>query len=116
MTKHLVNAFSAGMLPAEGAVAVFAPLDQAQARAEAVGATSAVGHADTLRLFNAALGIEFPLARVSVALTRGDRLILGQYSGPRLPEGATSLPAGASIRWMLVTVLAMDELATDLVC
>lgn len=28
-----------------------------------------------------------------------DRLIFGQYIGPRLPEGVTALPEGATIEW-----------------
>lgn len=30
--------------------------------------------------------------------------IVGQYDGPRLPEGAIALPEGASIRWVFVYV------------
>ena len=28
---------------------------------------------------------------------------MGQYSGPRLPEGSTSLPEGATIKWYLIS-------------
>lgn len=31
-----------------------------------------------------------------------DAALIGQYIGPRLPEGATELPAGATIEWWLV--------------
>lgn len=33
---------------------------------------------------------------------RGPKLLVAQYSGPRLPEGATALPEGATIEWWLV--------------
>ena len=67
---------------------------------------SAVGHADTAAVFGAALGVPVACRRISVTLRAGERAILGQYNGPRLPEGATALPDGASIRWLLVEVAA----------
>jgi hypothetical protein len=39
-----------------------------------------------------------------VSLVPGDRVLVGQYSGTRLPEGATTLPEGATIRWLVVSV------------
>jgi len=65
---------------------------------------SCVGHPDTARLFSRILGREVPANRVSVSLDphQGDILLVGQYQGPRLPEGATKLPEGASISWLLV--------------
>lgn len=65
---------------------------------------SAVGHADTAALMGALLGVTVPANRVSVELTDMDSLLVGQYSGPRLPEGATTLPEGATLRWLLVTI------------
>ena len=41
-----------------------------------------------------------------VALKEGDVALVGQYSGPRLPEGATTLLEGATIKWMVVVVNA----------
>lgn len=63
---------------------------------------SGVGHADTARVLSGILGTEVPMNRVSVDLGGSDLLLVGQYSGPRLPEGATKLPEGASIRWFTV--------------
>ena len=63
---------------------------------------SIVGHADTAGLFTNLLGQEVGVNRTSVTLDQRDSLVVGQYSGPRLPEGATELPEGASIRWLLV--------------
>jgi len=64
---------------------------------------SAVGHPDTAALFSEQLGVRIPANRVNVQLIpRQTRLIVGQYVGPRLPEGATTLPDGAEIRWWLV--------------
>ncbi len=65
----------------------------------------AVGHADTARVFAKTLGHEWITEnRVSVKMKSGDTAIVGQYSGPRLPEGATTLPEGATIKWLMVSV------------
>jgi len=105
MPVLVINAFSANMLSPEGATVAFDPLTLEQARAMAQGATSAVGHAETASVFGAVLGMDLPMNRATVALSPGQRCLLGQYVGPRLPEGATSLPPGASIRWMQVAVV-----------
>ena len=67
---------------------------------------SAVGHADTAAVFSSVLGVEIPCNRATVALKEGDVALVGQYSGPRLPEGAVSLPEGAAIKWVIVGVNA----------
>lgn len=65
---------------------------------------SAVGHASTAAVFSDALGVTIPANRLTVQVQPGDLLIIGQYSGPRLEEGATTLPEGATIRWFSVEV------------
>lgn len=64
----------------------------------------AIGHADTAAVVAADLGVPVDRlhARVSVTLRDGDSMWVAQYRGPRLPEGATSLPDGATIEWWLV--------------
>ena len=109
---YLLNAFSANMLADSPVSVSFTEITAADARLtlaciEADGDSweSAVGHADTARVFEAVLGdVIVPCNRVTVTLRAGDAAILGQYSGPRLPEGATALPEGASIKWVLVRV------------
>lgn len=66
--------------------------------------TSVVGHADTAAVIADDLGTEINTDRRSVKLATGDKILVAQYSGPRLPEGATSLSAGASIGYWLVVV------------
>lgn len=67
---------------------------------------NAIGHADTARLVAGiaeADGVALPEAqRLSISLTGAEYVLVAQYSGPRLPEGATSLPEGARIvfRWV----------------
>lgn len=65
---------------------------------------SIVGHQDTAAVMSAELGLAIQPNRVSVQLAPGDQVVVGQYSGPRLPEGATTLPDGATIRWLSVEV------------
>lgn len=100
----IVNAFSANMLPPEGGVVRFTPVSREHASAISVSAESAVGHADTAAVFSNELGRLVECNRTSVTVERGTPLLLGQYSGPRLLEGATQLPQGATIRWMVVTL------------
>ena len=76
-------------------------------------AESVIGHPDICRVINESLGLpaqglEYPVKRVSVTLEPGDTLVVGQYVGPRLPEGATELPEGASIRWYRVDIVGDD--------
>ncbi len=69
------------------------------------GFQSVVGHADTASVFSDVLGVAVPSVRSTVSLQKGDVAIIGQYRGPRLPEGATKLPDGSTIQWIKLTVL-----------
>ena len=100
---YLLNAFSLNMLSADADLLVRQVTVEAAQNVARV-ATSAVGHADTANVFADVLGIDVPCNRVSVTLNKGDLALVGQYSGPRLPEGATTLPEGATIKWVLVGV------------
>ena len=99
----LLNAFSLNMIGGNADIIV-REISQKVAAILAATCTSAVGHADTAAVFSAVLGVEIPCNRVTVALKEGDVALVGQYSGPRLPEGATSLPEGATIKWLVVAV------------
>ena len=101
---YLLNAFSANMLEELTALVRFTEISATTMAELAQESVSAVGHADTAALFSAILGIEVPCNRVTVTLKSGESALLGQYTGPRLPEGATTLPEGASIKWVLVNV------------
>jgi hypothetical protein len=101
----ICNAFSANMLSSFPATVHIAEISLEEAKAKlAGGVNSAVGHADTAAVFSTVLGVEVPANRVTVALSKGDRILVGQYCGPRLQEGATTLPAGATIKWLLVDI------------
>ena len=102
----LVNAFSFNMVPAELSAGTirFHQVTTQEASDAFAGGRSAVGHAPTADLFASILGREVACARETISLVPGQSLILGQYVGPRLPEGATSLPAGATVRWYLISL------------
>lgn len=101
----LLNAFSLNMIPdAVGEIHYQVIPERLAASYVAQGVTSAVGHADTANVFSAVLGAEVPCNRTTVTMNKGDRALVGQYSGPRLPEGAKTLPEGATIKWILVHV------------
>ena len=101
----LLNAFSLNMLVGNADIVV-REVSQKVAACLADACVSAVGHADTAAVFSNVLGVEIPCNRATVALRDGDVALVGQYSGPRLPEGATSLPEGATIKWVVVGVNA----------
>ena len=101
----ILNAFSLNMLVGNSDIAV-REITRAVAASLAPACVSAVGHADTAAVFSSVLGVEIPCNRATVALKEGDVALVGQYSGPRLPEGAVSLPEGATIKWLIVAVKA----------
>ena len=100
---YILNAFSLNMIVGDANIVV-REVSRAMAASLASGCTSAVGHADTAAVFSSVLGVDVPCNRATVALEDGDVALVGQYSGPRLPEGATTLPEGATIKWMVVEV------------
>ena len=77
-------------------------LATAQAFARANSAVSAVGHADTASVFSSILGVPVICNRMSVKLTDKDMALIGQLTGPRLPEGCKTLPDGAVIEWWII--------------
>jgi hypothetical protein len=99
----ICNAFSLNMMTALVADIKMVQITLAEAKEFLdVGVESCVGHADTAAVFSQQLGVQIPAARVTVELSHGETIIVGQYSGPRLPEGATCLPEGAAIKWYVV--------------
>ena len=105
MNKYLANAFSLNMLPPQGGTVRVAPLTVEEARALLAGGfVSAVGHADTAAILTGLLGLTVEANRINVLLSPGDLLIVAQYRGPRLPEGTTTLPEGASFQFFSVTI------------
>jgi Domain of unknown function (DUF1874) len=109
----ICNSFSLNMLPEWVAAGVvkFRVLTVEQARkmlndavVDGEEIVSAVGHADIAGMYSDQLGFYVPQNRVNASFTPGinERILVGQHNGPRLPEGTTRLPEGATIKWFLV--------------
>ena len=107
----ILNAFSLNMIVGNADIVV-REITKDVAASLAADCVSAVGHADTAAVFSNVLGVTVPCNRATVALKEGDVALVGQYSGPRLPEGASTLPEGAAIKWMVVAV--KEPLLVDL--
>lgn len=109
---YLLNAIPGALVPSEGAMLSIIPV-----AADVVGrainyeeCSSAIGHADTAAVISALLGAEVPMARVSVpTLQDGDAHYLALYQGPRLPEGATTLPEGATLSFYLLRAASPER-------
>lgn len=100
----ILNAFSLNMIEAFPASFVVKEIPLEAAKEAAGKIESCVGHADTARIFSGLLGADVPFNRATVTLKKGEVALVGQYVGPRLPEGATALPEGATVKWLLVTI------------
>jgi len=112
MDLTLANAFSLNMLAFSGKEVNV----RVQRVADPAGLINAnwlvgnsIGHPDTDRVVRKVLeqdGVDdIPVGtRDTIALVPGKNsgLLVAQYRGPRLPEGATCLPDGATIEWYLV--------------
>lgn len=102
MAQHiLVNAFSLSMLPVE--VMSFIRVRKITPDEIPTDVESAIGHQDTAKVVSSMLGFEVKPNRVSIKMSESDVLYVAQYTGPRLPEGATTLPEGASLEFFEVT-------------
>ena len=102
MAQHiLTNAFSLSMLPMEAMN--FVRVKKINPNEVPTDIESAIGHVDTTFAVSNILGFEVKPNRVSIKLSESDVLYVAQYTGPRLPEGATTLPEGASLEFFEVT-------------
>lgn len=105
MATFLSNAFALSMLhDGMGISIAHIQRNDAGRLVKLLKPISIVGHAETAAIFSEQLGTEVEFNRKSVKLVPGDQMIVGQYVGPRLPEGCIQLPEGASIQWMRVFV------------
>ena len=85
--KILANAFSISMLPMEAMN--FIRVKKITPDEIPTDIESAIGHVDTAKVVSNILGFEVKPNRVSIKLTESDVLYVAQYTGPRLPEGAS---------------------------
>ena len=107
MTKYFGNAFSINMVkdfPAKILIKKIHDDDykftlfKIQNAVQDEEIISAIGHEQLAKI------LDVPLNRITVTLEKDDELYIAQYRGPRLEEGATSLPEGAKIELYVVTI------------
>lgn len=118
MKTYLANAFSLNMIAECFADVRIATLDIDTVKKILTGHfISAIGHQDTANILSKLLEKEIPMNRISIQLETDDCVIVAQYSGSRLPEGATELPEGASFTFKRVRFLnhKFDEITTRLI-
>jgi len=100
---YLTNAFSINMLSREGHNLALRPVTVEGARnllrSEFV---CAIGHDDTARVVGNILKRNIQPQRLTVELSPENSLLVAQYRGPRLAEGATELPEGATLEFWQV--------------
>jgi hypothetical protein len=100
---YLSNALSLNMLDTSSALNIYIePVSPAEVSTS--NFISVIGHPDTANVIASLLDCEVPFNRCSLSLTAEDTLFVAQYKGPRLPEGATKLPEGATIEFLKVTL------------
>jgi len=108
---YLSNAFSLQMVTVDDWTMVHlnpVSIEQVAKGLATCNWTSAVGHQDTANVLSGILGVDVPMNRINVHLEQGDELIVAQVMGGRLPEGATTLPEGVTLKFIRVT-LASDS-------
>lgn len=102
----LLNALSLNMVSHDEGNIHFKRIDLESARGvvRANEMFSAVGHDTTAAIFAGQLGVPVASRRITVNLKPGEKVLVGQYRGPRLEEGAMKLPEGATIDWFAVWI------------
>lgn len=102
MVIHVLDAYALSTRPPVPANVNVRNIPLGEARDLADGAKSALENALLAAIFSAELGRHVACARSTVTIQPGDVALVGQYVGPRPPEGATQLPEGARIGWLRV--------------
>lgn len=106
MRTILCNAFSLQMLDLDCANKVhIRPLSQTETAVILrlrKGFESAIGHESTADVLSNKLKLEVKTNRANIKLDGDTELIVAQFVGGRLPEGATTLPDNMQIKFVLV--------------
>ncbi len=101
----LVNAFSINMLKEDDSKVRFKRISLDEAKdILRQGFESFVGHQDLANIAAGMLEMPVQVNKVSTMLEKDDIMIVAQFIGPRLPEGATKLPDGARVDFFKVTL------------
>lgn len=97
---YITNAFSLNMLENHMNKLVITQITKKDLERALKGEyTSAIGHQEIADLLNV------PYNRVTLKVKKGDVVYVAQYSGPRLEEGATELPDGATIYYYHIVLI-----------
>ena len=100
----ITNAFSLNMLQAFASTIITEELTIPQVKETIAGGfESGMGH--STELVSAILGMDIPMNRITNKIQDGESILVAQYVGPRLAEGATELPEGATLKFIKVTVI-----------
>ena len=106
---YISNAFSLNMIAMNCQVRMInLSLEQAVDYCHKHQPVSYSGHADTACVASGLLGYPIAENRSTLTLNHGEEVLVTQYSGPRLPVGATELPEGASFRFVRCVVEYLD--------
>lgn len=113
MKVVIANAFSLNMLQSDVlninvSFEKLTPAAAAELIKEAGEVVSVVGHADTAAVLTSLLGFQVATNRTTYKWDAISEVILvAQFSGTRLPEGATSLPDGAVLEFFKVSSMTL---------
>jgi hypothetical protein len=115
MAIYVLNAKSINMNNGAPIMTVDVPITQEEAKLIAASGEikSLVGHPDTARVLSNLLKKEIPANRWNFTWDQvkpEDQVIVGQYSGPRLQEGATQLPEGSTLTFWKVKAFRKEEI------
>lgn len=104
MKTILCNAFSLQMLDLDYASKISVkPMSQTETTVRLEkGFESAIGHESTADVLSHKLKLEVKTNRANIKLDGDTELIVAQFVGGRLPEGATTLPDNMQIKFVLV--------------
>ena len=97
--KYVCNAFSLQMVSVEDYDMKVRAISEEEFNNIKSVTPSAVGHADTANVLGVAMN------RVSVTLDKGDKIVVAQLVGGRLPEGSTTLPNGFAFKYKVVEIV-----------
>lgn len=105
----LANAFSLNMLNTEVETHVLVTKRISKEEAKELlkeGFENYIGHKDIANVVSNELGlpVEMNEKRPNLLLNPEDVVVIAQYIGPRLPEGATQLPENARIEYFTVQI------------
>ena len=97
--KYVCNAFSLQMVNVDDYDMKVRTISEEEFNNIKSVTPSAVGHADTANVLGVAMN------RVSVTLDKGDKIVVAQLVGGRLPEGSTTLPNGFAFKYKVVEIV-----------